>query len=260
MTTPTRTRPRPPVDPRIRQRRIEVARRQGRRRLRLLVSLLAVVLTAAGAVAMTRSPVLDVDHVTISGAQHTAVPDIMRAGGLQRHRLMVDVHADAMIGGLKRLPWVDRVNVEREWPATIRIKLTERVPVASLAVDGGGWALVDKTGRVLAHGAAPTAGVPQISGGPAAGRVGTTVPAPLLDALKVAAALPNELRPKAPVIGVAADGIELHLVPSGVVRLGSAAQLAAKLDAVVTVLEHANIAGLSVLDVRVPGAPVLTRR
>jgi hypothetical protein len=82
----------------------------------------------------------------------------------------------------------------------------------------------------------------------------------VIDGLAVARAMPAALRPHVPVIAVVADGVELHLVPSGVARLGSIAQLSAKLDAVLTVLEHANTAGLSVLDVRVPGAPVLTRR
>ncbi|MBA3655363.1 MAG: hypothetical protein H0W70_14365 [Actinobacteria bacterium] len=42
-------------------------------------------------------------------------------------------------------------------------------------------------------------------------------------------------------------------------KLGGRDQLTAKLDAVVTVLERADLARLSVLDVRVPGTPVLTR-
>ncbi len=158
------------------------------------------------------------------------------------------------------LPWVGRVGVQRQWPATIRITVHERVAVASLPGRNGGWALADARGRVLARQAAPAADLPQIAGGLPAGEPGSTVARPLIDALTVAAAMPAELRRRAPVVALGADGLELRLVPSGVARLGNAEQLDAKLDAVLTVLERANTSGLAVLDVRVPGAPVLTRR
>src|SRR2546425_13070643 len=113
MSVSTRTRAKPAMDPRIRERRNEVKRREGRRRLRILMALLAavIVLTAAGAV--TRSPLLDVDHVVIAGAQHTSVNEVLRAGGLNRHRLMVDVRAAHMSRAIARLAWGDRVRVER---------------------------------------------------------------------------------------------------------------------------------------------------
>lgn len=262
MTTPTTTRrrPRPNIDPRIRERRIEVKRRQGRRRLRILVALLSVVLAVAAAAGATRSPLLDVDHVVIAGAQHTTAPAVLGAAALDHHRFMIDAHADRMQRAIARLPWVEHVAVERQWPATVHITLQERVAVASVPANGGGWALADQYGRVLARQAGPAAELPQIQGGAPAGTEGSTLAKPVIDALAVAAALMPELRPRAPVVAITPDGLELRLVPSGVARLGSVDQVVAKLDAVLTVLDHANTAGLVVLDVRVPGAPVLTRR
>jgi hypothetical protein len=113
VTTPTTTkgRARPRIDPRIRERRIEVKRREGRRRLRVLVALLAVVLVVCAVGAATRSPLLDVDHVIISGANHTPVPAVMHAAGLDRHRLLIDVHADHINGAIGRLPWIASVTV-----------------------------------------------------------------------------------------------------------------------------------------------------
>jgi cell division protein FtsQ len=257
MSVSIRTRAKP--HPRIRERRNEVKRREGRRRLRILMALLAAVilLTAAGAV--TRSPLLDVDQVVIAGAQHTSVNDVLRAGGLNRHRLMVDVRAAQMSRAIARLAWVDRVRVERHWPGKVRITLRERVPVASVPGAGGGWAIADATGRVLARQATAPPELLQVAGGLPAGPPGSIVARPVIDALAVAAAVPAELRRRAPVIAIADDGLELRLVPSGVAKLGNRDHVAAKLDAVLTVLDHANIAGLAVLDVRVPGAPVLTR-
>lgn len=257
MSTPSRRRP--PIDPRIRERRIEVARRQGRRRLRVLIGVLIAVLVSTAAAAATRSSLLDVDRVEITGAQHTGVKEILRAARLDRHRLMVDVHADVIIRRLGRLPWIARADVEREWPATVRIALQERVPVASVSAAGGGWALADKAGRVLATQATPAAELPQISGGAPAGPPGSFVAVPVRHALVTAASLPDALRPRAPVVAVNAEGVELRLKPRGVAKLGSIDRLDAKLDAVLTVLERANVTNLAVLDVRVPSAPVLTR-
>ena len=259
MSTATRQKTPLRVDPRIRERRIEVARRQGRRRLRILLVILAVMLTSITAAAATRSSVLDVDRVMIAGARHTGVPDILAAARLDRHRLMVDVHADAMIRELNKLPWVSSADVDRRWPATVRIKIRERVPVASVNAAGGGWALVDRTGRVLAKQGGPAADLPQVIGGPPGGVPGTVLAPAVRDAVVTAAALPDALRPRAPVVAVGAEGVELHLKPTGVAKLGSIDRLAAKLDAVLTVLERANVANLAVLDVRVPSAPVLTR-
>jgi cell division protein FtsQ len=257
MTTGARRKP--PIDPRIRERRVEVARRQGRRRLRVLIGILTLVLLSTAAAAATRSSLLDVAQVKIRGAQHTGVPEILRAAELHRHRLMVEVHADAMTRRLGRLPWVERAEVEREWPATVRIAIVERVPVASVGAAGGGWALADRTGRVLAKHAAPARDLPQITGGAPAGPPGSFVAVPVRNALVAAAAMPAALRPRAPVVAVGADGVELRLKPAGVAKLGSIDRLEAKLDAVLTVLERADVKNLAVLDVRVPSAPVLTR-
>jgi cell division protein FtsQ len=259
MPSTTRAKPRPPIDPRIRERRIEVTRRQGRRRLRILLVVLGVLLVSSAAAAATRSSALDVDKVMISGARHTGVPDVLRSAGLDRHRLMVDVHADDMIRRLDQLPWVARANVQRDWPNTVRITVTERVPVASVTAKGGGWALADRSGRVLARQPGPAGDLPQITGGPPAGDPGSVVAPAVRDALATAAALPAALRPRAPVVAVGPEGVELRLTPKGVAKLGSIDRLDAKLDAVLTVLERGNVTNLVVLDVRVPSAPVLTR-
>ena len=77
----------------------------------------------------------------------------------------------------------------------------------------------------------------------------------------MAGALGGQLRGRVGEIAVVPGGeVVLRLVPpGGEVRLGDADDLPAKLTAASTVLEKADLAGLRVLDVRVPQAPVLTR-
>ena len=257
MTAPTRQRE--AIDPRIRQRRIEVQRTQGRRRLRVLLVLLAIVAVVAAAGAATRSPLLDVDHVTVIGAHHVTPRDIVRVTGLERQPQMIDLDSRALARTVERLPWIATATVKRQWPSTVAVTVVERSPVASAPDAAGGYAVLDITGRVLLVQPAPGDLLPVV-GGPAAGAPGTRVAAAVRDGAAVAAAMPPALRPLIGAVNLTPTDIDLGLVHGGVARLGDRSNLAAKLDAVLTVLQHADVSGLSVLDVRVPAAPVLTRR
>jgi cell division protein FtsQ len=251
-----------PVHPRFRRRRIEVTREEGRRRLRFVAACLGVAAAIGGAVGASRSPLLDVDAVELRGARHTAVGDVRGATGLGRHPLMVEVDPAGVARRVEALPWVLRARARRRWPGTVVVDVRERTAVAAVAAPGGRWALADGTGRILALEGTGPAGLPAVRGAPAPGRPGTPGPASAARSLRVAAALPAPLRPRvAEVVADPAGELELHLRdPGGVVRLGPADQLPAKLSAALTVLEKVGLGGFTVLDVRVPAAPVLTRR
>jgi hypothetical protein len=60
-------------------------------------------------------------------------------------------------------------------------------------------------------------------------------------------------------IAPGADGVTLRLVAGGLVRLGDANDLGAKLRAADTVLSEADTKNLCAVDVRVASAPSLTR-
>lgn len=252
----------PPMDPRIQQRRIEVKRHDGRRRLRFLLASLAVLAAGGGAVGATRSPLLDVDHVTLRGAQHTSLGEVADATKLHRQPLMVEVDTPSLARKVESLPWVLRARVERQWPATVRISVVERAPAAAAASDQGRWAVVDGTGRVLAVGPERPANLPAVAiGAVAPNRPGASLPAGAEGILRVAAALPAPLQARVgEVAGVAGGSIELRLRTGGTVRLGPPDDLQAKLAAALTVIEKAAGGGFAVLDVRAPQTPVLTRR
>ncbi|MDP9070552.1 MAG: cell division protein FtsQ/DivIB, partial [Actinomycetota bacterium] len=114
------------------------------------------------------------------------------------------------------------------------------------------------TGRILTASAERPGDLPVIEAAARPGLTATTVGEPL----RVAAALPAAIRARVTdVVVVPGAGLELRLrQPRAVVRLGEADQLQAKLAALLTVLEKADLAGITVLDVRVPASPVLTRR
>src|SRR5205807_544626 len=135
---------------RIRDRRIAVRRDEGRRRLRLLLAVLTLSAAILLGWAATRSPLLNVDHVRLVGAQHTDLEQVLAATGLRRGAAMIDLDESHLAAKVAGLPWVAAARVHRSWPGSVTIAVTERAPVAAVPAAAGGWALVDDTGRVLA--------------------------------------------------------------------------------------------------------------
>src|SRR5205807_5701300 len=126
--------------------------------------------------------------------------------------------------------WVRTARATREWPSTVRVVVTERSPVAVAPADGGGWATVDATGRILAVTLPRDPDLPLVSGLPPAGKPGHRLGPEAAGDLAVAAALRPDLRARVTEI-VTRDGgvVEMNLRPAGAVRLGLVEDLDAKL-------------------------------
>ena len=251
------------MDPRFRQRWIEARREEGRRRFRVLVGITAVAALGCGGWAATDSVLLDLDRVVVEGAVHTAADEARFASGLRRGQPMLDIDEQAVDRAVEALPWVLEASVRRQWPGQVRIRVSEREPVAVTAAEAGPLALIDNTGRVLEWAAAAPPGLPVLTGLPPAGPPGTTLGMDGVATLQVAVALPAELRTRtaglAPAPGSGGE-VELRLNPEGMVRLGPPDDLDAKFTAIRAVLAQVDLRNLAVLDVRRPENPVLTRR
>ena len=247
------------IDPRFRQRLIEVRRLEGRRRLRVVLILAGFLVAGLLAWATARSPLLDVDHLRVTGAVHATPTSISAASGVHTGMAMVDVDEGGAVRRLQALPWVLRAQVGRRWPASVTINVVERVPVAGVPAQAG-VAVVDRTGRVVTVGPAPPPGLPVLLGLPPAGPAGTRIGGRAADLLAVAQAMPPQVTQRVAGVAAAEGGqVELRLKPSGVVRLGPPDQLAEKMLATQTVLTQVDLTRLAVLDVRVPASPAITR-
>ncbi len=218
-----------------------------------------VLIAVAAVVGATQSPLLDVDRVEVRGASRTPHPDVVAASGLAGHPRMVEVDTAQVARRVEVLPWVDQARARRSWPGAVVIEVTERRPVA-VAPAGAGWAVVDGTGRVLEVATHRPASIPAMAGVQVPGAPGTALAA--ADVVGVAAALPPGLAERVSEIQTRPGGeLVLQLAPpGGEVRLGGAEALEAKLISALTVLQKVDVTRLRTLDVRVPSAPVLTRR
>src|SRR5512141_3460219 len=119
-TTPTHPPPRTRINPRIRERRIEVQREAGRRRLRVLLVVTSV-LSAAGLAFLTiTSPLLDVDTIKVAGARHVTAAQVRAAAGVHVHDHLLFVDTGAVARRLERLAWVAHASVQTDLPGTLK--------------------------------------------------------------------------------------------------------------------------------------------
>lgn len=244
------------MDPRLRARRVEIARDRGRRRVRRTVALAAVTVLVLGAVAATRSPLLDVDAVSVNGSRHSGEAATLDAAGIAPGRPMTSVDLAAAEARLEQMPWVAAAEVSRQWPGTVRIRVTERSAVA-VAGQGIGALLVDRHGRLLG----PASGdeeLPTVVDDPRA-RPGGELPPARRAVVALLADLPASLRSEVAQGMVTPDGLGLVLQDGIRVRLGDRTRLRAKSDAVELLLAEADRASIASIDVAVPAAPALTR-
>ena len=247
------------MDPRLRARRIEVMRLQGRRRLRL-VSLLLVgsIAVAVGWWIATESPLLDVDQVRVEGAVRTPVDAVLDQADIERGEALVEVKLDEAELAIAGLPWIDTVQSRRGLDGVVSIDITERTPVA--AVPGrAGWLLVDFDGRVLAATKEPGPGVLTIDGTRWNVEPGAWIGESALDSIELAASLPDTIRSDVESIRSEETTLDLMLRSGGRIELGGTDDLESKLVAALTVLREADTTCLDRLDVRAPSVPVLTR-
>ena len=245
------------VDPRIRARRAEVLRREARRRLRIALVVLGVVVVVVVGWSALHSRLFAARVVTVVGAVHTPVRQIVAAAGLSGDPPLLDVGAGA-VAGVERLPWIASATVTREWPDGVRIAVRERTPVAAVqeAPATTGWALVDRTGKVLAVRAQPT-GLPRVVGARPAGRPGSTAGG-LRAALRVVTSLPKAFADQVATVTQDRGGdVTLELTSTLTVYLGSTGQLSQKYEDVAAILKGADLTAGSTIDVAAPETPVV---
>ena len=128
-------------------------------RWRRLITGIVLVMVIAGSIGIYLSPLLRVQDVQVVGA--TAV-------GTGEIRDLAQVDDDSMmrldLAGAERrieaIPIVQEVRLERRWPQTIRIEITERAPWALWQI-GDAQYIIDSEGVVL-PGSAPIANAPII--------------------------------------------------------------------------------------------------
>ncbi len=247
-------RPAVAIDPRLRQRRIEVIREQGRRRLRILVGVVSVIVALGLTWVVIESPIYDVDHIRVAGAAHTPVAEIQAASGIRTRDALLFADTGHATSAIEALPWVDRAVVHKVFPGTVTVAVTERVPAAWVRTSPTTIAVLDGTGRVLGAASTPPTGVVEMAGLGALPAPGHRVPSAFV--VRALTHLSPSLTARVASATWAAGELTLHLGSGPEIRFGPPDQLRAKSDSAEVVLARPEAAHVAYVDVRVPAAPV----
>lgn len=269
---PLRSAPEPPqlesheVHPRIARRRAEVRLETGTRRRRLRWLPLAAAVTATLVVAGLFSPVVDLDHLEISGVPDEHAEPVREAAGLDAGTAMFGIQASEVRARVEALPWVAHADVDVIWPDRVAVEVTPHRPVAIIGDRTGGEAMLTSSAQVLEReDAGPlwpfTAGLPHLvlPRGSGDGHA-TDVALGVLSQLRsVTASLLREVR-------VGGDGrvsMRLELTSTGApveVVMGPADELPAKAVALDSLLDGTvELECLERVDVSVPTRVTLQR-
>jgi cell division protein FtsQ len=190
---------------------------RGRYLARRWITLLVVLTVVGVGYLVMFTSLLGVRSVEVIGVREIS-PDAVRAAAAIEHGTpMVRLDADEAAARVATLPRVHEVVVERSWPSTVEIIVTERAPVAVLMV-GQEIHLVDDTGLDYAVAKTRPAGLPLL----AMTGVRPQDPATVA-AVTVLGAIPKQLKAQVTQVSAATRGdVRLTLADGRVIKWGNA--------------------------------------
>lgn len=258
------------TDPRIRERRVAVARAAGRRRLRFLIIGAGVVALIVGALVALHSSLFSARHIKIIGGAGVSRRQVILTSGLGGAPPLIDIDPAQAVSNLERLPTVATASVSLRWPDSVDIRLTGRVGVAAVPLGGSAagrvstvavqqqFAVVDATGRVLAILRQAPAGLPIVLAASFVGHPGTFLKPAGRALIDVARSL-GGLAAKVRAVGYDQSGqIALSLKSGQVAIVTGPGQLAQKMVSLATVLHDVSLTNIATVDLSYPSSPVLT--
>jgi cell division protein FtsQ len=258
--------PLPGIDPRIRQRRVDIQRSQGQRRLRWIAGAGAAAALVVVAVILLHTGWFSAQAVTVTGTHpHTSDAAIVDASGLGHHPALIDVDPAAAARRVEALPFIASATVSRHWPDGVAIEVTERVPVVQMAGPGRGWSILDGNGRTLEVQSSQQPGPMVFAVHTADGSaippapVGGSLPPAAAPGLTVCRTLPPAFAAQVASVTVAGDGSISMTLNSGItVLVGTTTDLIAKYKDIAAILAHGTLHATSTIDVTVPASPTVS--
>lgn len=196
-----------PVGPRLAER--AQAQRSARRRARLRsLSIVALALVPVLLLAwvLLSSPLLSVRTVEVVGATRLTPDAVLSVAAVQRDTPLARLDTVAVHDRVAALGPVERVRVVRAWPRTVRLVVTERVPVATARSGDGQWVLVDDAGVRFSPTPDQAPGLPELQVAP------EQPPGP---AVEVLAELPATLRDQVATVQLPSPASVLLLLRDG---------------------------------------------
>jgi cell division protein FtsQ len=240
-------------DAALRSRR-RFARRQWLRRWLVwryvIASVLLVGLVAGAVWLLFISSVLTVKKIDVQGESLLSQQQILQAAGVPTGGHLAELDLEAIRSRVSALAPVRHVDVSREWPDGVLIRVTERTAVAVARI-GGAFHAMDADGVLFRDYPRAPVGMPRVVSSADTGS------AALAEAARVIASLPHDLAARVDHVQVQGiDQISLAMRRGATVVWGSDAQSALKAEVLARLLTRPA----GTYDVSVPGQPVTSVR
>lgn len=113
--------------------------RPARRRTAIVVAAVAAILVAivVGIIALMRAPVFVIANLDVQGADHLTGEEVSHLVSVPEGTTLLSVDAEGIVNSLKRDAWVEGVQVNRLFPDTLQVMVTERQVGAIIEVPTG---------------------------------------------------------------------------------------------------------------------------
>ena len=111
---------------------------------------LLVILLIVGWWVLYQSRWFLVEDVKVAGAQRISTVQVTNLAKVHIGEPLVSVNPGAIEKALAEIPQIKKSHIERSWPHTVLIKITERAPVAAVQTKSG-FDLVDDEGMLAGH-------------------------------------------------------------------------------------------------------------
>lgn len=247
------------LDERIAERRRLVRQDRQRRRFRRTITVACVLVFALAGYGLERSGLVALQEIRVQGTERLDPQLVREVSRLELGTSTVRLGLGQVEERIRALPLVREVRAWRADPLTAVIAIEEREPVI-VAQSGGESVLIDGDGVIVGRGG--EAGLPVV-------RLGGDLPAPgetvqerqgLANAHAVYVGLPGPVRTAtAHYEARGPHEMDLILRSGARVRFGDARRLDEKVRALGAVLEDLGDVPVSVIDVRAPATPAVSR-
>ncbi len=135
----------------------------GRRKLNFGETIFFIFLLVLAAYVLFVSPLFTVREITVAGCRELTPEIIISHSGLTTGTNIFKVNLGQAAAGIKLLPAVKEVHLDRDFPGRINIKIVERKPVALLPAKDG-FIAVDEDGIYLRQARIGEEGLPVVTG------------------------------------------------------------------------------------------------
>lgn len=127
------------MDPRLADRRKEVAEDRARKNVKRLLRLIIVLGSVGALVWLFLSPALSVQDLEVSGVHSSRASEILTEENVVPGTPLILIRGGTVEQRLLADPWVKTAVLDRQWPDRVVVTIEERSPVAWVQT-GEGWA------------------------------------------------------------------------------------------------------------------------